>query len=56
VHGGLSFQKELLGLKWIKNSPNPTSALSPVYPELRTLVGMAGMSQSCQEETLSAAA
>jgi hypothetical protein len=25
--------------------------LSPAYPEQRTLVGVAGMSQSCQERT-----
>jgi hypothetical protein len=34
------------------NGPKAKSALSPVYPTLRTLVGVAGRSLSCHNRTL----
>src|SRR5712671_3862513 len=35
----------------VKNVPTAMSALSPFYPELRTLVGAAGRSLVCHKET-----
>ena len=36
---------------WVMNGPKPTSALSPVASQLRTLVGAARRSHSCQQRS-----
>jgi hypothetical protein len=36
---------------WVMNGPKATSALSPFDSQLRTLIGAARRSHSCQEET-----
>jgi len=37
--------------EWVKTGIKATSALSPLYLELRTLIGRVGMSLSCHKQS-----